>query len=154
MTIWILALLLLFSTAGLGFRQGVVRVAFSLTGILFGALLALPLARLVKPLLSACGLKNPVLLWLLPPFIVFVIILTIFKVVALVVHQKVEVYYKYNAGDLRQALCERVSRRLGLCLGLANGMAYFVLLTAVVYMLSYWTVQMSAGASDAWEVRL
>lgn len=154
MTIWILALLLLASLAGLGYRQGAIRVAFSFVGILFGALLASPLARLVKPLLAATGVKSPVLLWILPPVIVFVVILAIFKVAALFVHQKVEVYYKYHAGDLRLALWERLNHRLGLCLGIANGAAYFILLSAGIYMLSYWTVQMSSPSSDPKTIRL
>jgi uncharacterized membrane protein required for colicin V production len=154
MTIWILALLLLASLAGLGYRQGAIRVAFSFVGILLGALLASPLSRLVIPFLSSRGVKSPILLWLVPPLIVFIIILTIFKVAALVAHQKVEVYYKYNAGDLRQALWERLNRRLGLCLGLANGTAYFVLTVMAVYPLSYWTYQMATPDSDPKTLRI
>src|SRR5882724_8752450 len=111
MTIWILAFLLLASLAGLGWRQGAIRVAFSLVGILLGALLAAPLSGAVKPILSATGVKSPVLLWLIPPLVVFVIVLAIFKVAALVVHKKVEVHYKYNAGDLRLKLWERLNHR-------------------------------------------
>jgi len=47
MTIWILVVILLASLAGLGYRQGAIRVAFSLVGIFVAALLALPLAPLV-----------------------------------------------------------------------------------------------------------
>ena len=154
MTIWILALLLLASLAGLGYRQGAIRVAFSLVGILLGALLASPLARLVKPPLSACGIKSPLLLWVLPLVIVFVIILAIFKVAALMVHQKVEVYYKYNTGGLRPALWERLNRRLGLCLGIANGAAYFILAVMAIYTLSYWTYQLATPDSDPRSLRI
>jgi hypothetical protein len=37
MTFWLLALVLLASLAGIGYRQGAIRVAFSLVGILVGA---------------------------------------------------------------------------------------------------------------------
>jgi len=154
MTIWILAFLLLASLAGLGYRQGAIRVAFSLVGILLGALLASPLSGAIKPILSATGVKSPVLLWLIPPLVVFVIVLAIFKVVALVVHRKVEVYYKYNTGDLRPVLWERLNRRLGLCLGLVNGTAYFVLSVTAIFPLSYWTYQMATPESDPKSVRL
>jgi hypothetical protein len=154
MTIWILALLLLASLAGLGLRQGAIRVGFSLVGILFGALLASPLSGPVKSILSAVGVKSPILLWLLPPLIVFVFVLALFKVAALFVHQKVEVYYKYNAGDLRISLWERLNHRLGLCLGIANGVAYFVLATCALYPLSYWSYQMARPDSDPKTVRL
>ncbi len=154
MTIWILAFLLLASLAGLGYRQGAIRVAFSLVGILLGALLASPLSGAVKPLVGACGVKSPVLLWLIPPLVVFVLILAVFKVAAMVVHQKVEVYYKYNTGDLQPVLWERLNRRVGLCLGLVNGAAYFVLAVGAVFPLSYWTYQMATPESDPKSVRL
>ena len=154
MTIWILAFVLLASLAGLGYRQGAIRVAFSLVGILLGALLAAPLSGAVKPLLSVTGVKSPVLLWLIPPLIVFVIVLAIFKVSALFVHQKVEVHYKYDTGNLQPVLWERLNRRLGLCLGLVNGAVYFLLAVAAVFPLSYWTYQMATPESDPKSVRL
>jgi hypothetical protein len=153
MTIWLLVLVLLASLAGLGYRQGAIRVAFSLVGILLGALLAGPLGRLPKFLLVVFGVKNPTLLWLLGPLIIFVLISVIFKVAALMVHQKVDVYYKYHAGDLRLALWERLNRRLGLCLGLLNGALYSILIAMVIYPLSYWTVQMATSDSDPKAVR-
>ena len=145
---WLLALVLLASLAGIGYRQGAIRVAFSLIGIVFGALLAGPLGRLVRPLLVILGVKTPTLAWLLAPLIVFVLISVIFKVAALMVHQKVDVYFKYHAGDLRLALWERLNRRLGLCLGLANGALYLILLSSVIYPLSYWTVQLASSDED------
>jgi hypothetical protein len=148
MMFWLLALVLLASLAGIGYRQGAIRVAFSLIGIVFGALLAGPLGRLVRPLLVILGLKTPTLAWLLAPLIVFVLISVIFKVAALMVHQKVDVYFKYHAGDLRLALWERLNRRLGLCLGLANGALYLILLSSVIYPLSYWTVQLASSDED------
>jgi hypothetical protein len=154
MTIWLLALVLLASLAGLGYRQGAIRVAFSFLGIVLGALLAAPLGGLVARLVALVGVKNPVLTWLLGPFIVFVVISIIFKVAAAAVHNKVDVYYKYHAGDLRLALWERLNRRLGLCLGLLNGTAYLVLIAFVIYILSYWTVQMATSDSDPRSLRI
>ncbi len=57
-------------------------------------------------------------------------------------------HFKYHAGDLRLALWERLSRRLGLCLGLANGALYLILLSFVIYAFSYWTVQMATSDKD------
>jgi uncharacterized membrane protein required for colicin V production len=144
MMIWVLALVLMASLAGLGYRQGAIRVAFSFLGILVGALLAPPLGRLVKPVLLGVGVKNPVLVWLLGPVIVFVLISILFKMGALPAHQKVDVHFRYHAGDLRLMLWERLSRRLGLCLGLLNGAAYLVLICFVFFVLSYWTFQMAS----------
>ena len=142
MTIWILALLLLGALGMVGFYQGAVRVAFSLVGLLLGALLAGPLAPLLKPVFPLVGLKNPVWAWLLAPFIIFLVILIVFKIGAMVVHRKVDVYYKYKAGDLKGALWERLNQRLGLCLGLVNGTIYLLLISFVIYAFSYLTVQM------------
>src|SRR5215471_8497657 len=98
MIIWLLALVLLASLAALGYRQGAIRVAFSLVGILVGIVLAIPLGRLLRPVLSAVGLKNPVEAWLLGPLIVFIIISIAFKIAASAVHHKIDVYFKYKAG--------------------------------------------------------
>ncbi|MCU0783500.1 MAG: CvpA family protein [Verrucomicrobia bacterium] len=149
MTIWILALLLLGCLAGIGYQQGAIRVAVSFIGIIVAALLAGPLARFVKPAVTIVGVANPVLIWLLPPFVVFVIVLSLFKVIGFSAHRKVDVHYKYKAGDLRLALWERLNARLGLCLGLLNGLAYLVLLSMVIYMFSYWTVQLASPDGDA-----
>src|SRR5437667_2710016 len=153
MTIWLLGLLLLASLAALGFRQGAIRVGISFVGILLGALLAPPLGRLLRPVLMAVGLKNPMLVWVMGPFIVFVIISALSKVGALAAHQKVDVFYKYKAGDLRLALWERLNQRTGLCLGLLNGTAYLVLISFIIYAFSYWTVQMTTSDADTTPVK-
>jgi len=148
MTIWLLVVLLTASLAGLGYRQGGIRVAFSFVGILLGALLAGPLGKLIKPLLITVGLKNPLLAGPLAVFLGFVIISIIFKVAAFTVHQKVDVYFKYKAGDLRLTLYERLIHRLGLCLGLFNGAAYVILICWVIYAIGYWTYQTANADND------
>lgn len=147
MTIWVLAVVLLASVAALGYRQGAIRVGFSFFGILFGAILAVPLGRHLGKLLGVFGVKDPLLVWALGPVLVFVIFSAIFKIAAAAVHQKADVHYKYHAGDLRLVLWERLNHRLGLCLGLLNGAAYLVLLSFVIYVPSYLTYQL--GSSDA-----
>jgi hypothetical protein len=137
MTIWLLALILLASLAGLGYRQGAVRVGFSFFGIIVGALVAVPLGRFAGKALGPFGLKDPVLVWALGPLIVFIIISIIFKVAAAAVHHKVDVHFKYHAGDLRLALWERLNARVGLCLGLLNGTAYLILISFALYFPGY-----------------
>lgn len=148
MTIWLLALLLMAAVAGVGYRQGGVRAAFSLVGILLGAVLAAPLGKLLRPVLAAFGVKHSLLAWLLGALIVFVVVSIIFKVAAFMVHQKVDVYYKYHAGDLRLALWERLNHRLGFCIGLVNGALYCILIAAVVYPCSYWSFQFASPDRD------
>jgi hypothetical protein len=141
MIIWILALVLLAAGAGMGLRQGAIRVSISFLGIIISALLAWPLAGLVQPLLSHIGFHNPFLLQLLAPILVFIVLMSLFKSLGLLVHHKVNVYYKYKADDLQRILWERLNKRLGLGLGLLNGLAYFVLISLIIYNFSYWTVQ-------------
>src|ERR1039458_379810 len=104
MTIWILALLLLAAGAGMGLRQGAIRVAVSFFGIILSALLAWPLSGLIRPLLPHIGFHNPVVIWLLPPFLVFIILLSAIKSFGLLLHHKADVYYKYKADDLQRML--------------------------------------------------
>jgi hypothetical protein len=155
MTIWLLALVLLASLAGLGYRQGAIRVAFSCLGIVLGAFLALtPVTRLVNPFFAAVGLKNPVLVALFGPIIVFILVSILAKVAALAVHQKVDVYFRYHAGDLRLVLWERINARTGLCLGLVNGALYFIIISALIYPLSYWTFQTATSDTDPRVMRI
>jgi hypothetical protein len=154
MTIWLLALVLLASLAALGYRQGAIRVGISFVGILVAACLAPSLGRLLKPVFMAVGVKNPILAWALGPLLVFIVISALFKVAAFMVHQKVDVFYKYRAGDLRLALWERLNARVGLCLGLLNGTAYLVLISFIIYCFGYWTVQIATSDDDPRSVKV
>ncbi len=154
MFIWLLVVIVLLSLAGLGYRQGAIRVAMSFLGILVGYWLAGPLSGPMGWVLKLVGVKSPVVLWLLPPFIAFCLVNTMFKFAAVFVHKKVEVFYKYHAGDLRLALWERVMARLGLCLGVLNGTAYLVLLSFVIYSLGYWTTQVGAPDQAGWPTKI
>lgn len=154
MTIWILALLLFVGLAAVGFTQGAIRVLFSFVGLILAALLAVPLAPWVKPVFTPFGVKHPVVLTALGTFLAFVLVLILAKVAGFAVHRKVEVYYKYKAGDLRLALWQRLNSRLGACLGLLNATVYLVIIGLVIWMVSYWTVQLSLGEGDSFLVRL
>ena len=154
MTIWILALVLLASLAALGYRQGAIRVLFSFAGIIFAGLLAAPLGKPFKPLLSLLGFHNPVWPWMLGPALAFVLVLILFKVAGAVADHKVEMHYKYHTDELKFALWERLNRRLGFCLGVLNGTAYFVLICFVLFNFSYSTVQIASSDAQTWTTRL
>ncbi len=154
MTIWLLALLLLGGLAVAGHQQGAIRMGIAFVGILLAALLAALAGKVFGPILGVLGVKSPIWLWVLPPFLGFLLIMILVHVGAHFVHQKVDVYYKYKAGDLRLALWERLNARLGICLGLLNGVAYLVLLVFVIHAFSYWTVQMASSEGDPKSMRL
>ena len=148
MTIWILAVGLLVSVALAGWRQGAIRAAFSLVGILFAYWLAEPVGGLFQPLLPILGVGNPILTWAIAPVIGFALVSAVFKFAAFFVHHRVEMYYKYKAGDLRLALWERLNSRLGICLGLVNGAAYFILVSFCLFNLSYATTQVAVAPNQ------
>ncbi|HTI98675.1 MAG TPA: CvpA family protein [Dongiaceae bacterium] len=153
MTIWILALVLLASVAFVGFNQGAIRAAMSLIGLITASLVTLPLSKPFTPVmhkvLGIFGVINPIAIWLVTPVVVFAIVLIIFKSAAFALHRKIEVYYKYKAGDLRLALWERMNKRLGLCVGTINGLVYLVLISMLIYVMSYWTIQMTTPESNS-----
>ncbi len=154
MSIWILAILVMAAVALAGWRQGAIRAAISFVGILVAALLAAPVGKLFHFLLPYVGVTNPIYVWALSPICGFILISILFKVAAQSVHSKVEVYYKYKAGDLRLTLWERLNARLGICVGLINGAIYFVLISFLIFNFSYWTSQTAGAANQPAATRL
>ena len=154
MTIWILAILLMALAALAGWRQGAIRAAISFAGILFAALLAAPVGKLFGMILPHVGVSSPITAWVVAPMCGFVLVLIVFKAVAQSVHKKVEVYYKYHAGDLRLTLWERLNSRLGICVGLLNGAMYFVLVSFFLFNFAYLTSQTAVAANQPLAVRL
>lgn len=154
MSIWILAIVVLILPALAGWRLGAIRAAISFIGILFAALLAVPVGKLIHPLLPHLGAGNPISAWALAPVVGFLIVSIVFKVVGQPVHNKVEHFYKYKAGDLRLALFERLNSRLGICIGLLNGALYFVLISFFIFNLTYWTTQIAVAPNQPLVIRL
>jgi Colicin V production protein len=154
MTIWILAILVVAAAALAGWRQGAIRAAFATVGILFAWLLAGLAGKIFHPLLPHFGASNPITAWALAPVCGFILISILFAVAAQPVHKRVEHFYRYDAGDLRQALWERLNARVGICLGVLNGVLYFVLISFFVFNLGYVASQTSAAGQPGVIVRL
>jgi uncharacterized membrane protein required for colicin V production len=154
MTIWILVSVMMLSLAALGYRQGAIRVSFSLIGIIVSALLAGPFAKYVQPMLPHVGIHDPTVIWLISPLIVFWVLLIPFKSVGFFVHRKVEVYFKYKEDGIQLIRWNRLNARLGLGLGLVNGLVYLVLISFIIFDLSYWTVQVATSDDEGMLVKL
>ena len=149
MTVWLITLLLLPSIAAIGYQQGAIRATMSFFGIVLAAMLASVAGKIFNPLMGIFGVTSPLLLWALPPMLGFLLVLTLAKVGGFMIHQKVDVHYKYKAGDLRLSLWERINSRLGACIGLLNGVAYIVIFSACLHTVSYWTVQLASSEGDS-----
>jgi len=154
MTIWILVWGIMLSLAAIGYRQGAIRVSFSLIGIIVSALLAGPLAKYVKPMLPHVGIHDPTVIWLVSPLIVFWVLLIPFKSVGFFVHRKVEVYFKYKEEGVQLIRWNRLNARLGLGLGLMNGLVYLLLISFIIFDLSYWTTQVATSDNEGMLVKL
>ena len=142
MTIWILALACLGAAGYVGYTRRVIRVAMSLVGILLGFALAPVLGPLLAPVMRR-AISIVVLADALAPLAVFLIISIGFKVAAGALHNKVEQSFRYKATDTRLIHWERLTSRLGGCLGLLNGLLYFYLLCTVFYVGGYLTTQIT-----------
>ena len=154
MILWILALVILAGVMLVNYYQGAVRAAFSLSGLLAAALLAMPLSGLLKPVLRLAGLEHPVLLAFIAPALVWLLILVIFKIAGLTVHRKVDTHFKYHESETQYQLFQRLNQRLGIAVGLANGVVYVFILCAVLTTLGYFTTQVASAGRDSITLRL
>jgi uncharacterized membrane protein required for colicin V production len=154
MTIWILVWVMMLSMAAIGYRQGAIRESFSLIGIIVSALLAGPLAKYAKPIVLHLGIHDPTLIWLVSPLIVFLALLIPFKSVGFFVHRKVEIYFKYKEEGIQLIRWSRLNARLGLGLGLINGLAYLLLISFIIFDFSYCTTQIATSDNEGMLVKL
>lgn len=147
MITWVLVLLI-FGVLGLtGYYKGAIRSLVSLVGLLFAMFLALPLSPPLRPLVPKLGLTHPIWPWVLPPVVVFGLVVLIFMGLAFFVHYKVALHFKYGTDDFTRLRWERLNQRLGLCVGLVAGGLYSVLVGVVVYAFGYAAVQVSGEES-------
>lgn len=154
MTIWILAVLLIGSGVGMGLRQGAIRASITFVGILFAVLVAGLVGKIFKLLLPHLGVQSPTIVWAIAPIAAFILVLALFKVAGFFVHKKVDVHFKYHAGDVRLSLFTRLNARLGACVGVLNGTAYLLLLSFLIFNFSYWTAQVASGDDESRSTRL
>jgi hypothetical protein len=154
MIIWIVALVVVGLSAVTGWNRGAVRAAISLAGLLVAALLAMPVGALIKPVISFLGVKHPFLLVFVAPVIAFFLVLILFKIGAHQVNTKIDYWYKYRANDMDRAHFDRMSRRVGLCVGLTNGVVYFIAMMLPFYVASYFTLQLPVGETPPTGLKL
>ncbi len=91
---------------------------------------------------------------MIAPVVGFCVVYAIIMAVGFEVSRRVNVYYKYKAGDLRLALWERLSNRLGGCVGVLNGAAWLVLISFCIFNFSYLTVQVAPSETEAKTTRI
>jgi hypothetical protein len=154
MFLWLIAFVILGCCGIVAYYQGALRAAISLTGLLFALWLAGPVGKIVNLVLPALGLGHPALLAVLGPVIAFIGILIAFKTTAAIVHRKVDTHYKYHATDTQRLLFERMNARVGVPVGLVNGVIYFFILCSATYTLGYGTFQLATSENESWAAKL
>jgi phosphate/sulfate permease len=146
--IWLLALIVLAAGVGMGLRLGVIPTTVSFLALIIASSFAALLGGLFQHVVSHL-VSNPVVAWMIAPIIGFFVVYMILMSIGFEVHRRVNVFYKYKAGDLRLALWERLNLRLGGCVGVLNGTAWLVLICFFVFNLSYVTAQIAPSEKEA-----
>ena len=149
MTIWILAFFLMTAAALAGWRQGAIQASINFLGILIATLLSGVMSKIFGWILPHLGVSSPVTAWIFAPICGFILLLVIFMAIGQAVHRKIEMFYKCKAGDLRLTLWERLNSRLGICVGLMNGAAYFILVSFLLFNFAYVTSQTAVANPSA-----
>lgn len=149
MIMWIAALVLVAATAGIGYRQGAIRAAFTFIGLLVAAALAIPFGPMFNWVFPLLGFKNPLAARFGAPIIAFFAVSLVFKGIAAFVHRKVEYHYRYNRDDATRAVWEVMQARVGACIGTMNGTIYFLVLALIVAVFGYTTMQIGGGESNS-----
>lgn len=154
MIVWILAVLLVGVVALVGYYQGAVRAAFSFIGLLIAASVAQPLGNVLSPVIAAMGLKQPVALSFLGPIVAFLLVLTIFKAIAFAVNKQIDAYYKYKDSETKRMMFERLNARVGIAVGVANGVIYVFIFSVLMHVLGYFATQVQGAQNDAITTKL
>ena len=153
MVLVIISVVIVGIAAYFGYRRGAVRAIFTQIGLLLGAMIAAPLGPIAAVLLGLVGLKHAVLAMFFGPIVIYLLILFGAKFAGAQVQKKIEVYYKYEVPEILRLAWERLNQRLGLCVGVANGVLYVLILCVVIYLPAYLTVQASNPDKEPFTIK-
>ncbi len=149
MLIWLIAIVIFGVVGVTGYYQGAIRALVSLVGLFFALFLTMPLAPLLRPLVPKVGLTHPLWAVIVPPVVVFLLFVLVFGVIGFVVHRKVALHFKYASDDFTRIRWERLSRRLGACIGVVAGAIYMVLVSLAIYIFGYPATEVTSDDSPA-----
>ncbi|HNQ87425.1 MAG TPA: CvpA family protein [Verrucomicrobiota bacterium] len=141
MVIWLI-LLAIFAILGVtGYYKGAIRSAVSLVGLGFAVFLALPLSPPLRPLVAKVGLTHPAWEWILPPVVVFFLVVLVFLGLSFLVHYKASRHFYFATDEYTRIKWERLNHRLGLCIGFVAAGVYAILVGLIIYVFGYPAVQ-------------
>jgi hypothetical protein len=153
MLIWILAVALLALGAATGYFIGAIRTVVVTIGLIVSAALASQVGGFLRPLFEY-AFHNEIWLWILPPLTAFLIISGLFIGISFFVHRKIDLYFKYHAGEFDYVRWDRLNRKLGAPLGLLTGTVALLLVGWVIYAFGYLAVQLTTDHTESSSLRL
>ncbi|MCD6050960.1 MAG: hypothetical protein K0Q55_2363 [Verrucomicrobia bacterium] len=136
MTIWILVILCLGLGASGGHTGGAVRMTVGVLGTWLAFLAAYPLGAKLRPMLMTY-FETPTTLIIMPSLLIFLALVAVTYSIAQGVHLKIFLYYKYKTDDEKYSLWERMNNRVGLSLGIVNGILWLGIILAFIYSVGY-----------------
>ena len=155
MLIWLIALVLIGGLAAAGRSVGAVRYAVMLVGVIVAKIVAFKFGPLLSDKMSGMeAFTNPAMRLIVPPIILFAVVLVIFSIIQQVVHQYVALHYRYKVSDEKRVMWERMNDGVGIPMGGATGFAAFVAFLSLVQVAGYPATQWEGGASNPAPVRL
>jgi hypothetical protein len=149
MLTWVIVILVFGILGVSSYYKGAIRSLVSLAGLGVALLVSMPLAPYLVPLMPKIGLEHPVWAVVVPPAIVFLLVVIVFTGLGFFVHHKVSLHYKYATDDYTRLRWERLNHRLGLCIGAVAATIYCVILGVIVYSFGYPAVQVTGPESPA-----
>jgi hypothetical protein len=149
MLTWLIVILVFGILGVSSYYKGAIRSLVSLLGLGVALMVAMPLAPYLKPLMPKIGLEHPTWGVVVPPAIVFLLVVLIFTGLGFLVHHKVAMHYKYATDDYTRLRWQRLNQRLGLCVGFVAASVYCVIIGVVVYVFGYPAVQVTGPDSPA-----
>ncbi len=145
---WIIALVIIGIGAAEGYFTGAVRAAFAFLALVLACSLSVPLSSMGKPIVSLFGFKNSVVVALLAPIVVWIIIVLVVRALGESANYKINYYFKYKVGDEMRLFWQRMTQRVGLCVGVLNGGLYFFAFSVVLYVVGYPIIQVSSDSDQ------
>ena len=143
MFIWLLFALLVGGFALIGHQSGAIRSGVGFFGVVLGLALNAMLTPLFRSAFFGMGVKDDIVLMIIPSVAVFVIFWLIFLGLGVAAHRPVDMHFKYKSDEPTRAAFSRANQGFGLIVGLVSGICVFLSVGSFIYKYGYVTSQLS-----------
>ncbi len=143
MIMWLILIALVGALGWLGGRLGAVRMSINILGLMVSTWAGFKFGpKLMNTFAKIGDGGNPLLLYLAPVLVVFLVSYIVFLCLSYVTGDQVYLYYKYKIIDDKRMAWEKMNSKVGMCLGVASAITHFAVLGLLVYTMGYWTTQL------------